>query len=63
MSKKRYNTNSISDRLGSNYKKSDLERAKIALEKAKALNAPVKHLTSSDSAFGRSLEEKEKEND
>lgn len=63
MSKKRNNTNSISDRLGGNYKKSDLERAKIALEKAKALNTPVRHLTSSDSAFGRSLEEKEKEND
>ena len=38
-------------------------QAKSFSEKAKALKAPIKHLTSSDSAFGRSLEEKKKDND
>ncbi|MCT3631913.1 hypothetical protein [Elizabethkingia anophelis] len=63
MSKRKSKTGDIPDNLGNNSKKTDLERAKIVLEKAKALKTPIKHLTSSDSAFGRSLEEKKKDND
>ncbi|MYY49930.1 hypothetical protein [Elizabethkingia anophelis] len=63
MTKKINNTNSILDRLESNYKKSDLERSKIALEKAKALNTPMIYLTSSGSTFVNFLEKKDKEND
>ncbi|AQX03839.1 hypothetical protein KRE40_12140 [Elizabethkingia meningoseptica] len=60
MPKKRSNTNNISDNLGNNQKKTDLERAKIALEKAKeaSKNRPVIRLSGKDNEFGRALSEK-----
>jgi len=52
--------NNISDTLGSNHKKTDLERAKIVLEKAKEANKnrPVVRLSPKDAEFGRKLSEK-----
>lgn len=63
MSKKKPKIDTISDNLGSNHRKTDLEKAKEVLAKAKKLNSPVKYLKSSDSAFGRSLKDKKKDND
>ncbi|AQW92919.1 MULTISPECIES: hypothetical protein [Elizabethkingia] len=60
MFKRKINTNNISDTLGSNYKKTDLERAKIVLEKAKEANKnrPVVRLSGKDTEFGYLLSKK-----
>lgn len=63
MAKRKTKVDTISDNLGNNTKKTELEKAKEVLNKAKKLNAPVTYLKSSDSSFGRALEEKRKEND